>query len=85
MTTRKPPTVEPHMLDLPDPEIPVTVVSTPSGKAQSISLRLFRVTPFKRSQPAGARTRLRTPRPSAKRWRRVSEGFTVRRPSTGPL
>jgi hypothetical protein len=42
-------------LDLPEPETPVTDVSTPSGKRASRSLRLLRVMPRSSSQPFGSR------------------------------
>ncbi len=42
-------------LDLPAPETPVTTVNTPSGKATSMSLRLFSRAPAIVSQPLATR------------------------------
>ena len=71
-------------LDLPEPETPVTVVNTPSGKATSRSCRLFRVTPSSRSQPLGCRGSRGGGRRSPKRYSRVRDSFTSREPLDRP-
>ena len=65
-------------LDFPEPDTPVTVVKTPSGKAASSPCRLLRVTPARRSQPFG-----RAWRPA--RRRRVTEQVTPRLRCLDPL
>ena len=68
-------------LDLPEPETPVTVVNTPSGKATSSPCRLLRVTPARRSQPCGVRgARGRR----ARLAEQVARGSATPRPARGP-
>ena len=68
-------------LDLPEPETPVTVVNTPSGKAASSPCRLLRVTPASRSQPSGVAGR---PSAAAALARTGSAGSATPRPVASP-
>ena len=72
-------------LDLPEPDTPVTVVNTPSGKATSSRSRLLRVMPASRSQPVGGRGGWVGRAGASKRNGRVCEASTAFRPSGGPL
>jgi hypothetical protein len=70
---------------LADPEMPVTLVMTPSGMSTSSRFRLLRVTPRRRSQPFGARNAPDGASASAKRCLLVSDTAILRSPSGGPL
>ncbi len=71
-------------VDLPDPETPVTAVSTPSGSTTSASRRLCRLIPDSRSSDDGCR-RARSTAGRSARKRRVTDSSTSARPATGPL
>ena len=70
---------------MPEPDTPVTAVSTPMGKAASRRCRLLQVMPVSFSQPRGGRTLPSRGRGGAKRCRAVCESGTRRRPAGGPL
>ncbi|KAG0732576.1 hypothetical protein G6F23_014182 [Rhizopus arrhizus] len=72
-------------LDLPEPEMPVTAVSNPSGTCASTPCRLCRWMPCSSSQLPAPRLRLAGAGTWSKRYRAVRESWTWRRPSGSPL
>jgi len=72
-------------VDFPEPETPVTLVSTPRGRSTSRPSRLLRVTPRSFSHPVGARATTEDAAAFRKRWRPVWDASTCLKPSGGPL
>lgn len=75
----------PTRVDLPDPDTPVTAVSTPSGNVASTPRTLCRSTPPRVIHPVGTRGSRAGAGSSSKRNRRVADPSTPARPAGGPL
>ena len=72
-------------VDLPEPDTPVTAVSTHSGTSTETSCRLCRETPRRCSQPCGVRGRCgRGARRGRTGTRLVADSSTCSSPATGP-